>query len=145
MLHQCFLDNKDTWMGEERSLAVRRNDFPVSGFHLLLFPKEHREQLKPTDVGETLVFAQRHPEYFIFHNMRGSGATRPDHLHFQAVLRGEPLPIEIVPREEFQVSEDGTSIHRLQGYPIYAVAIRGPHAVEMVFAVIEELQPTPYY
>jgi len=133
------MDNRDGWTGMYRDLAVMPNHFPIGPLAVLMFPTVHRAELQPEDVASALDFGKCFPEYLVFHNMLGSGASRPDHVHLQGFLRHEPLPIERAPRVPlFSIGE--TTIARLDRYPVYGLAVTGARVVDTVFAIKAELQ-----
>lgn len=139
----CFMDNRDNFIGKHRTLFVLPNGFPITPLHILLVTAEHREKLKGDDLRSALDLALTFPDYLVFHNMRGSGATRPEHVHFQAVLRDKLLPIEAAPRQEL-FSLYGVTIARVEDYPVYGLAVKGEGAAETAFAILWELFPTPF-
>lgn len=140
----CFMDNQDNFIGQHQTLLVLPNGFPITSLHLLLVTAEHREQLRKEDIQSALDFALTFPDFLVFHNMRHAGATRPEHVHFQAVLRDEALPIETAPRKEL-LSLPGTAVvTRLEDYPVYSLAVQGARAAETAFALGRELRPTPF-
>jgi ATP adenylyltransferase/5',5'''-P-1,P-4-tetraphosphate phosphorylase II len=115
------------------------NHFPIGALAVLMFPTVHRAELQPEDLASALDFGACFPEYLVFHNMLGSGASRPDHVHFQGFLRHEPFPIECAPRVPlFSIGE--TTVARLDRYPVYGLVVGGPHVVDAVFAIKAELQ-----
>jgi hypothetical protein len=115
------------------------NRFPIGPLAVLMFPPVHRSELEPQALASALDFARCFPEYLIFHNMEGSGASRPDHAHLQGLLRDDPYPIECAHRLPlFSIGE--TNVARLSQYPVYALAVGGPHVVEVVFSVRAEGQ-----
>jgi hypothetical protein len=135
--------NRLNWIGQHRTLGVLPNGFPIGPLHLLLVPGEHREELRLEDLESAVDFARTHPHYLLFHNMRGAGATRPEHLHFQALLQDGALPIEAAPRRPlFRVN--GATVARVAEYPVYGLAVQGEGAAEVAFAVRQELGPTPF-
>lgn len=140
---RCFMCNPDNFIGKHKTLNVLPNGFPITSIHLLLVTAEHRGDLRENDLQSAVDFSLTHPQYLVFHNMRGSGATRPEHLHFQAILRDEPLPIEVVPRREL-FSLFGTAVFRVENHAVYSVAIRGERVTGVAFAILENLQPTPF-
>ena len=139
----CFMDNRDTCLGMHHTLVVRTNDFPIAPLHLLLVTAEHREALRAEDVRSVLDFAQAFPAYLLFHNMRGSGASRPEHVHFQAMLRDGNLPIATAPRRPL-FTWDGATVARLEDYPVYGLTVQGTQAAETTLAMLRALAPTPY-
>jgi len=143
MHETCFMDDRENWIGHHRTLAVIPNGFPIDALALLLVPTEHRECLKLEDISSALDFGRRFPDFLIFRNGRDAGATRPDHLHFQALLRHERFPIEVVARQPLLAIED-TAVARLDGYPLYGLTVRGPQAVNVAWVILELLHPTPF-
>lgn len=139
----CFMDDSTKWLGKHKTLPVMPNGFPIGPLHLLLVAPEHREELRMEDLESANDFARTFPHYLVFHNMRGTGATRPDHLHFQALLRDEALPLEAAPRR-LRLSWNGTEAFRLVEYPAYALAFRGAHAATAAFECLRALRPTPF-
>jgi ATP adenylyltransferase/5',5'''-P-1,P-4-tetraphosphate phosphorylase II len=139
----CFMDNPHNFIGKHRTLSVLSNGFPISSLHLLLATAEHRGELREEDIHSALDFALAFPDYLVFHNMQGSGATRPEHVHFQVVLHDEALPIKTAPRREvFSLGE--SAVTRVEDYPIYSLAVRGEQAAEITFTILQELSPTPF-
>jgi hypothetical protein len=98
MTYTCFMDNRESWTAVYKTLAVVPNHFPIGPLAVLMFPMVHGAKLQPEDLASALDFAQSFPDYLVFHNMAGSGASRPDHVHLQGFLRSEPYPIECIAR-----------------------------------------------
>ena len=139
MTPTCFMDNRDGWTAVHRNLAVMPNHFPIGPLAVLMFPTVHRAELQPEDLASALDFGECFPEYLVFHNMLGSGASRPDHVHLQGFLRHDPFPIERAAKVPlFSIGE--TTIARLDQYPVYGLAVAGPQVVDTVFAIKAELQ-----
>jgi len=109
----------------------------------LLAAAQHREELRQDDVQSAFAFALEFPDYLVYHNMRHTGATQPAHLHFQAVLRDEPLPIEAAPRKVW-CSLDGAVVAWVEDYPAYSLAITGEQAPDVACAVLQALRPSPF-
>ena len=66
---------------------VQVNPFPIFPDHLVIARKEHVPQTIWHHFQDMLDFAHRNPEYTVFYNGPYSGASAPDHLHFQACPR----------------------------------------------------------
>jgi ATP adenylyltransferase/5',5'''-P-1,P-4-tetraphosphate phosphorylase II len=139
----CFMDDRESWIGQYGTLGIRPNDFPICSLHLLLVTTEHHGNMRPDDLRSALDFARTFPEYLVFHNMAGSGATRPDHLHFQAILRDDLLPIQTAPRQKL-AEQGGTTLARIATYPVYALSVRGKSAVDTTIDLLRALAPHPY-
>ena len=69
------------------------NPFPIVDHHLTIAHKEHGLQHISNQFGTMLDLAAALPGYFTIYNGPECGASAPDHMHFQAGLRGS-LPIE---------------------------------------------------
>lgn len=66
------------------------NPFPILPIHLTIVSKTHQPQTAPPL--EMVNFAEALPGMAVFFNGAKAGASAPDHLHLQAVLKDE-LPI----------------------------------------------------
>lgn len=94
----CFLcpDNRPV---EQKSISwngydILVNPFPIFKRHFTIVDKEHRPQLlTPERIEDMLALARNLPEYTVFYNGPGCGASAPDHFHFQAGCRGY-MPVE---------------------------------------------------
>lgn len=76
-----------------RMYRVQLNPYPIFPGHLVIARAEHRPQMIWHHFPDMLDFASAHPDYTVFYNGPHSGASAPDHLHFQAVPR-RSLPLE---------------------------------------------------
>ena len=95
---KCFLcgENRPTVqrglkMNERFTLLV--NPFPILREHFTIACDEHRPQEIKNSLSDMLDFAQQMPDHILFYNGPRCGASAPDHLHFQAVAKGQ-LPLE---------------------------------------------------
>jgi ATP adenylyltransferase/5',5'''-P-1,P-4-tetraphosphate phosphorylase II len=126
-------------------LRVLVNEFPIFPLHLLLVPVEHREHILSRDLASVVSFVRRFPDFMVFHNMRGAGASRPEHLHFQSVPRNDQLPLLTAPRRRLPVmSAPGTRFFAVDEYPAYALLVQGRDEVELTFAVFRSLGARPF-
>jgi len=88
----CFLCDKNR-PAEQASFEIEAycegfhvliNPFPILPTHFTIPSKRHElQQIKPY-FPVMLDFVERNPEHFIFYNGPRSGASAPDHMHFQA-------------------------------------------------------------
>ncbi len=77
-----------TWPTEDWELLV--NPYPILPVHFTIAATSHIPQAGiPVDMA---VMAERAPSLVIFYNGAGAGASAPDHLHCQAMLKSE-LPL----------------------------------------------------
>lgn len=72
------------------NLVLTLNPFPVFPVHFTIISTDHRPQDTPPLAMAAI--AEKFPELVIFFNGASAGASAPDHLHMQAVLKAE-LPL----------------------------------------------------
>lgn len=99
---KCFLcaDNRPTeqfhlkFEGRKgRMYNIQVNPYPIFPRHLVIVREEHIPQAIWHHFPDMLDFAMKYRDYTVFYNGPGSGASAPDHLHFQAVPRLS-MPLE---------------------------------------------------
>lgn len=102
-----------------RGYWIRVNPFPIFDRHFTVSADSHCRQQIEGRYPDMLSLAAQIPEYLIFYNGPMCGASAPDHMHFQAVPRGN-LPVErMVSRGEglrLVAKRDGVVISRLEKY-----------------------------
>jgi len=76
-----------------RRYNVQVNPFPIFRDHLVIVRDRHLPQAIWHHLPDMLDFAAKYPDYTVFYNGPASGASAPDHLHFQAVPRHK-MPLE---------------------------------------------------
>lgn len=94
----CFLCRENLPSEEEglqfgADFSIYCNPFPIVLNHVTITHREHRPQRIGWQFGKMLDLAAALPGYFVIYNGPECGASAPDHLHFQAGLRGL-LPAE---------------------------------------------------
>ena len=77
-----------------RLYNIQVNPYPIFPRHLVIVRDEHLPQAIWHHFPDMLDFTTRYPDYLVFYNGPASGATAPDHLHFQAI------PLHHLPLEE---------------------------------------------
>ena len=88
----CFLC-KENMPSEQLSfdynptLDIRVNPYPIFDHHYTVPAKQHIPQLIEGHFNDMLTIVQTYPEYTIFYNGPRSGASAPDHFHFQLAPR----------------------------------------------------------
>lgn len=105
----CFLcrDNRPQQqlavpLGANWELAI--NPFPIFPVHFTIISTKHIPQSAPPL--EMAAFAENLPELCIFFNGASGGASAPDHLHLQAVLKSE-LPLLKIAEANHPASKPG--------------------------------------
>ena len=76
-----------------RMYNIQVNPYPIFRDHLVIVRDEHLPQAIWHHLPDMLDFAAKYTGYTVFYNGPASGASAPDHLHFQAVPRHQ-LPLE---------------------------------------------------
>src|SRR5260370_19976125 len=94
----CFLcagnlPSEEEGVQFDEDFTIYCNPFPIVDQHLTIAHKEHRLQRIANQFGSMLNLAAGLPGYFVVYNGPECGASAPDHMHFQAGLRGL-FPIE---------------------------------------------------
>lgn len=74
-------------------LDIRINPYPIFSAHFTVPAKTHTDQRIQNNFGDMLSLTADFPGYFAFYNGPRSGASIPDHMHFQLAPR-HTLPIE---------------------------------------------------
>lgn len=69
------------------------NPFPILKDHLTIAAKKHCEQNIKNYIEDMLAIAESLPHFIVFYNGPKCGASAPDHMHFQAVAKGQ-MPFE---------------------------------------------------
>ena len=104
-----------------RNYHIQINPYPIFRGHLVIVRDEHIPQEIWHHFPDMLDFAARYKDYLVFYNGPSSGASAPDHLHFQAI-RKHNLPLEDVvdefldhPGEPLATVKDA-SLYKFDGY-----------------------------
>lgn len=91
---KCFLceENRPQQQQSEEIITgftLLVNPFPILKGHLTIPSTSHTPQRILSNIGHMLEIAQLLPSFHIFYNGPKCGASAPDHMHFQAVLKGQ--------------------------------------------------------
>ena len=104
-----------------RNYHIQINPYPIFRGHLVIVRDEHIPQEIWHHFPDMLDFAARYKDYLVFYNGPSSGASAPDHLHFQAIPKHN-LPLEYVvdefldhPGEPLATVKDA-SLYKFDGY-----------------------------
>lgn len=104
-----------------RNYHIQVNPYPIFRGHLVIVRDEHIPQEIWHHFPDMLDFAARYKDYLVFYNGPSSGASAPDHLHFQAIPKHN-LPLEDVvdefldhPGEPLATVKDA-SLYKFDGY-----------------------------
>lgn len=77
---------------KNRKYNIQVNPFPIFQNHLVIARHEHIPQAIWHHMPDMLDFCRKYNDYTVFYNGPKSGASAPDHLHFQAIPTGQ-LPL----------------------------------------------------
>ena len=112
-----------------RNYHIQINPYPIFRGHLVIVRDEHIPQEIWHHFPDMLDFAARYKDYLVFYNGPSSGASAPDHLHFQAIPKHN-LPLEDVvdefldhPGEPLATVKDA-SLYKFDGYARGVCALR---------------------
>ena len=106
---------------EGRLYNVQVNPFPIFPRHLVLARAVHVPQSILPSFPDMLLFAREYPDMLVFYNGPASGASAPDHHHFQACPR-HSLPLEdaadafLAGNPRCLVSDSDAAIFLMEGY-----------------------------
>ncbi|MDL2223738.1 DUF4922 domain-containing protein [Bacteroidales bacterium OttesenSCG-928-M06] len=94
----CFLCSRNRPQEQQQidyppHYAILINPYPIFPRHLTIPEKRHVPQLIKDRIITLLSLAENLPDYTILYNGPKSGASAPDHFHFQAANKGL-LPLE---------------------------------------------------
>lgn len=76
-----------------RRYNVQVNPFPIFPSHLVIVRDQHVPQSVWHNFVDMMDFARKYPDYLVFYNGPDSGASAPDHMHYQAIPTGL-LPLQ---------------------------------------------------
>lgn len=97
---RCFLCPDHLPVEQERlpfgsQYLVLCNPYPIFPEHFTISTRQHQPQLIEGRYGDMLEMARRLDQFTVFYNGPQSGASAPDHMHFQAGTRNYmPLDYE---------------------------------------------------
>ncbi|NLZ19785.1 MAG: DUF4922 domain-containing protein [Bacteroidales bacterium] len=104
-----------------RTYNIQVNPYPIFRDHLVIVRDEHLPQAIWHHLPDMLDFVVKYPDWLVFYNGPASGASAPDHLHFQAAPRhGMPLEEAVdafldAPGEALASVKDA-SLYQFPGY-----------------------------
>jgi len=121
---------------KSRSYNVQVNPFPIFPGHLVIVRDKHIPQAIWHHLPDILEFVSTYPDRIAFYNGPESGASAPDHLHFQACARGY-MPLEIAidkflnaPGTPLATNKDA-EIFRFDGYTSGVFALKSTTSKSM--------------
>lgn len=131
-----------------RLYNIQLNPYPIFPRHLVIARHEHIQQAIWHHFPDMLKFTEKYPDYTVFYNGPKSGASAPDHLHFQACPR-HLLPLEEAvdafldnPGNPIAHVQDATLYH-YHGYLNGVYALKGTTAKSMAKMFYRFLECSP--
>lgn len=119
-LCECNRPEEQLIFDEIKDFDVLVNPFPIFPIHFTISNKTHCHQ-DCADFNQMAEFAINHPEMIVFYNASKSGASAPDHLHFQAGNK-DFLPIcdyvKTHSTRDIKIYESGVSIAAYSDTPM---------------------------
>ncbi|MBQ9310526.1 MAG: DUF4922 domain-containing protein [Bacteroidales bacterium] len=101
---------------KRRTYNVQVNPYPVFRDHLVVVRDQHLPQTIWHHFPDMLLFTKMYHDFTVFYNGPMSGASAPDHLHFQACPRGV-LPLEIAADKALDTASG--ELERVQDASLY--------------------------
>lgn len=90
---------------------VAVNPYPIVDHHFTIINKEHVRQDFSGRLWDMAFFADLFPDYLIFFNGACSGASAPDHMHFQAVPKASVPMLRWTEDQKRQLGVTGNMPH----------------------------------
>jgi Domain of unknown function (DUF4922) len=134
----CFLCARNLPVEEEgvrfgQDFMIYCNPFPIVDHHMTIAHREHDQQRIANQFGTMLDLAAALPEYFVIYNGPECGASAPDHMHFQAGLRGLfPIEKETAGLTSVAVPKYGRNVLMLRGRDRSALIDRMECALDLL-------------
>lgn len=125
----------------DRRYKVWANPFPLKEAHFTIATEEHKPQSWTNDpqrgsslremLDDLIELAHQLPDFLVFYNGDGAGASLPHHRHFQCFPRDdrEPFPLE---KAAHQLAIIGQGVH-VYDYPITALHFCGTEDARKTF------------
>lgn len=123
-----------------RRYNVQVNPFPIFPGHLVICRDTHTPQSIWHNFVDMMDFCRKYPQYLVFYNGPFSGASAPDHMHFQACHTGD-LPLQnavdafLVNAGTPLASVQDAKLYQLPGYGrgVYALKADTPKSLAKLF------------
>ena len=121
---------------KHREYNIQINPYPIFPNHLVIVRSEHIPQAIWHHFPDMMSFTLHYPGYTVFYNGPRSGASAPDHLHFQACPRNL-MPLETAidrfldaPGESIATNKDA-SLYHYTGYTRGVFALKAKTSKSM--------------
>lgn len=152
----CFLCPANLPAGQQAILYRRRflilcNPFPIVSRHYTVAHREHLPQALHGVIPALLLLARDfHPDYALLYNGPQSGASAPDHLHFQALPQASIPVLHVVGPHITKVCEkNGVALYKQIDGARTAWRVEGENAkdiaalMRLLLRAMQRLQAPP--
>lgn len=133
---------------KHRNYNIQVNPYPIFKNHLVVARDQHLPQTIWHHFPDMLLFTKMYQDFTVFYNGPMSGASAPDHLHFQACPRGI-LPLELAadtaldnPHGELERVQDA-SLYKFDGFTRGVYILKGPTQKSMAKLFYRLLECSP--
>lgn len=148
---QCFLCEENRPAEQTgikwRDYTVILNPFPIFNRHLTIPANTHTVQRIISRIGDMMSLAFELKDFVIFYNGPKCGASAPDHMHFQAGLKGlMPYPSNVknaVLSEVKTLRDARLSVAKGVGRVAYLIQSESVEAGEILFDELYDKLPVP--
>lgn len=133
---------------KRRSYNIQVNPYPIFPSHLVIARDIHTPQSIWHYFVDMMDLARKYPDFLVFYNGPHSGASAPDHMHFQACPK-DMMPLQVAV-DEF-LSKEETPLTTLQDarlyhFPgfcrgVYALAAKTPKSLAKLFYLLADSAP----
>lgn len=132
-----------------RRYNIQVNPYPIFPDHLVIARDVHTPQTIWHNFVDMMDFARKYPDFLVFYNGPESGASAPDHMHFQAVHVGA-LPLQRAVDDYLDVnptpltSGQDADLFHFAGFSrgVYALRSKTPKSLAKLFYRLVDCAPT---
>lgn len=124
---------------------ILMNPYPIFPVHLTIPKKNHEAQKIRGHETDFIALAEALSDFVVFYNGPAGGASIPEHLHFQAISKGN-LPIENEIRyllryhSEEIIDKNGLKIHTVENYLRRILVFQSTDENRMATAISETIE-----
>lgn len=133
---------------KDRHYNIQVNPYPIFPNHFVIARDIHSPQSIWHNFVDMMDFARRYPDYLVFYNGPYSGASAPDHMHFQAIPNGL-LPLQNAVDAYLETSPQpltagqDAKLYHFDGYcrGVYAMRSDTPKSLAKLFYRLVDCAP----
>lgn len=133
---------------KDRHYNIQVNPYPIFPNHFVIARDIHSPQSIWHNFVDMMDFARKYPDYLVFYNGPHSGASAPDHMHFQAIPNGL-LPLQNAVDSFFEnageplTAGQDAKLYHFEGYcrGVYALRSDTPKSLAKLFYRLVDCAP----